>query len=986
MRRISYALTVSVALFIAASQSIPIQAQTFQNIPALSFTMRAGGANPLPQVLSVLSTTTNFDFDVTPSTSSGGNWLSYTAGPNCCATPWAITVTVTNVSALAPGAYAGQLLFKQFPSATAIMTVPVTLFVERASAQSLAALPGELSFSMKTSGNTPPGQFFQVRNAGTGTLNWTLTASTADGGDWLQPSVLGGTAPSPVTVAIQPSDLPGGGDIPGTFEGQLLFQAGGDSLTVPVSVYVGDSVFVQVNPLTFTMVAGGANPLPQLLPVANTGTKNFDFTPVVSTSSGGNWLSYTAGPNCCNTPWAFTVNVANVSALAPGTYMGEITFSQFPSAISAITVPVTLIIEPASSSFLAALPGALSFSMKTSGNPPPGQVFQVRNSGSGTLHWTLTATTADGGSWLLPSVSSGTAPSKLTVAIEPSILPGGGTVAGMFGGQLLFRSGTDSVTVPVSVNIGTSVFLQVDPISFTMLAGGANPLSQVLAVASTGPTNFDFTPIVSTSSGGNWLSLSEGPNCCATPWAVTVNVANVSSLAAGTYMGEITFNQFPSALSAITVPVTLVIEPPSSQFLANLPGQLSFSMKTAGLSPPAQTIQVRDGGTGVLNWTLAATTSDGGSWLKATALSGTSPKSVSISVAAAMLPGGGATPGTFGGQLLFQSGLDSVTVPVSVTVGASVFVQANPINFIMPAGGANPLPQVLSVASTGTNFDFSPTVSTSSGGNWLSFTVGPNCCATSWAVTLIVENTSGLAAGTYAGQVMLNQFPDATFAMTVPVTLTVVALGEAFFDNLPGQTSFSFVPGGNPTNQIVPIYDGGSGTLNWNSTKTTSDGGAWLSVSPASGAAPSTVTVHVNSSKLPGGGSTAGTYVGQQVLSSPTGNVTVPVSVIVGSSVFVPVNALTFVATVGSSPPDQTIPVASTGSNFDFVWLASTGAGGNWLSLSGGVNCCSTPWTVTVSVNSSALAAGNYVGQIILTPWPDATSAMTVPVILTVTQ
>jgi hypothetical protein len=142
--------------------------------------------------------------------------------------------------------------------------------------------------------------------------------------------------------------------------------------------------------------------------------------------------------------------------------------------------------------------------------------------------------------------------------------------------------------------------------------------------------------------------------------------------------------------------------------------------------------------------------------------------------------------------------------------------------------------------------------------------------------------------------------------------------------------------------------------------------------------------VHVNKGKLPGGGASSGAFIGQQVLKTATGNVTIPVSVTVGASVFVPLQALTFTAKAGTNPPDQNVTVASTGTDFDFGWLASTGSGGNWLNVTGGVNCCRTPRNVTVSVNSSTLAAGTYVGQIIFTP-PVAVMAMTVPVVLTVT-
>ena len=52
------------------------------------------------------------------------------------------------------------------------------------------------------------------------------------------------------------------------------------------------------------------------------------------------------------------------------------------------------------------------------------------------------------------------------------------------------------------------------------------------------------------------------------------------------------------------------------------------------------------------------------------------------------------------GQLLFQTSGDSVTIPVAVTVGASVITQVNPLNFTMAFGGANPLAQVLNIAMT----------------------------------------------------------------------------------------------------------------------------------------------------------------------------------------------------------------------------------------------------------------------------------------------
>src|ERR1700683_1814638 len=110
--------------------AIPIaNAQTFANVPALSFTTAASGANPLPQVVAIASTGTQFSFSATPSTSTGGNWLTVTpSGGGCCPTPEGLTVSV-NAASLAAGTYSGQILIAEYFSGTPSMTVPVSLTV-----------------------------------------------------------------------------------------------------------------------------------------------------------------------------------------------------------------------------------------------------------------------------------------------------------------------------------------------------------------------------------------------------------------------------------------------------------------------------------------------------------------------------------------------------------------------------------------------------------------------------------------------------------------------------------------------------------------------------------------------------------------------------------------------------------------------------------------------------------------------------------------
>jgi len=78
----------------------------------------------------------------------------------------------------------------------------------------------------------------------------------------------------------------------------------------------------------------------------------------------------------------------------------------------------------------------------------------------------------------------------------------------------------------------------------------------------------------------------------------------------------------------------------------------------------------------------------------------------------------------------------------------------------------------------------------------------------------------------------------------------------------------------------------------------------------------------------------AGTYIGQEVLKTTTGNVTIPVSVTVGDPVFVQLGTVTFNTTRGVNPKSQSISVASTGTAIRFTPSSATGKGGSWLHVS----------------------------------------------------
>ncbi len=515
--------------------------------------------------------------------------------------------------------------------------------------------------------------------------------------------------------------------------------------------------FEQTGNLYFSMVQGGASPLPQVLPVAPASDGNFYFSAAASTSSGGNWLAVTSAK--LETPSSLVVSISGTvaSALAAGSYSGQIVVTANGPVTE--TVAVTLTVVAASTPSFANLPGGLTFASPAGGSAGS-QVIQINNAGSGTLNWTLGASTFNGANFLTVSATSGTAPSLVTVGVAAANLPGGGTTAGNFIGQLVFTSSAGSVTVPVAVSVGILSFVQSAPLSFSMPSGGAAPLPQVVSGASTTSSNFYFDGAAYTGTGGNWLTVSSASATLETPDSsqVIVNQTVASTLPAGVYTGEVVISGHNTGYApAMVIPITLTVSATSRPFFDNVPGGMNFSLPANGANPGSQTLQIRNAGSGTLAWTAVTSTADGGNWLSVSQSSGTAPTLVNVQIASQFLPGGAAA-GTYSGTILFESADSTVSVPITVSVGLLAFLPVSPLSAVMPVHGSAPVVQVANVASTTTsNFYFDTDVYTATGGNWLTASTTSGTFDTPNDVEIGFNESvvSTLAAGSYTGEVVV---------------------------------------------------------------------------------------------------------------------------------------------------------------------------------------------------------------------------------------
>lgn len=765
--------------------TVSVGTSVFKQANPLDFTKAFGGPNPLSQVFTVASTGDSFNiFANTFSASGNANWLQISPSSyGCCgaATPQVISVSANPPVAQMAGTYTAEI-FVTSSDGTQSMTIPVTMNIESGSTPYFDTLPGQLTFAMMTSGTAPPGQVLEIRNAGAGTLNWTGSTTTSDGGAWLKITPAGGTAPSYPTVTVIPANLPDGGLTGGTFTGQVVLKGGGDEVTIPVTFAVGSNPFRQIDSLDFTKVFGGADPLPQQIEVATTGSNFAFFASAQSFSGTPNWLQISPSSyGCCgiSTPQEVTVSVVTSPSLDVGTYTGQVYIVASGNQQS-LTVPVTLtVVAQDAPSIFDTLPGALTFSMLTKGNGPPAQPLEIRNAGTGTLDWSASSTTSDSSPWLKITPGSGVAPSVASVSIIPANLPNKDQVAGTFTGEVTLVSAGQRVTIPVSAVVGDPVFRQINPLDFTKVVNGPNPLPQVIEVASTS-SDFDFFASVSTSTGGNWLQIS--PNsygCCglATTRIITVSANPAVNLGAGSYTGEILIRSADGTQS-LNIPVTLTISAPTVPFFDDMPSAVDFFQDPGGTAPAAQSVQIRNAGAGTLDWTASFTTADGGKWLKISASSGTAPSTLTVSVVPANLPGNGLVSGTFVGQIVLVTNGDRETIPVNYRIPTSgTFEPLPPLSFTKSFGGSNPVPQTITVSSTGANADVFGAVATSTGGSWLQISPSSyGCCgvSTPLAVTVSVNPDTTLAVGEYVGEIVF-QTSTGGSDLIVPVTLTITS-------------------------------------------------------------------------------------------------------------------------------------------------------------------------------------------------------------------
>lgn len=215
---------------------------------------------------------------------------------------------------------------------------------------------------------------------------------------------------------------------------------------------------------------------------------------------------------------------------------------------------------------------------------------------------------------------------------------------------------------------------------------------------------------------------------------------------------------------------------------------------------------------------------------------------------------------------------------------------------------------------------------------------------------------------------------------TDSIAIIAAAANPATIAVSPASLTFSYTSGGAaPSAQSVQVTNTGGGSLAWTATASAS----WLSVTPSSGTAPSTLSISIVPANL---SATGGTYNGSIQISS-SGASNTPLAIAVSLTVTVPAPALSvspaslsFSFTNGGSvPAAHNISIANAGGG-SFTWTASASV--YWLSVSPASG--SVPGTLSVALNPANLAAGTYNTTVQITAAGAAGSPASIPVTLVV--
>ncbi|MDO8672038.1 MAG: hypothetical protein Q7O66_11490, partial [Dehalococcoidia bacterium] len=542
---------------------------------------------------------------------------------------------------------------------------------------------------------------------------------------------------------------------------------------------------------------------------------------------------------------------------------------------------VSVINDPATGKTINLSRSGLSFG-SSPGGVADSQTLSISNSGIGTLDWSLDVTTINGGGWLVPTTSSGTAPSVINVTVNPS--PGGTPLGiGVYTGRLIFSS-VGATNTPQNVDVTLTLTAGGTPsVATTIGTGGDGPIGigidgtrNLIYVAHIwGGTQCDppcYGPNMVVKIDGNTLGVSNFSSNAQRPWGVAVDSADNKVIV----VNQTTGNSNLSVLSGVDGSVNYINmgtdgygaafnDSTGKAYVASFDSMALYRVTIPGgfvkqidlpgngfgvaLDPTRKRAYVAMFGTSG----VAVVDTDSDTYLGTFTGDYTNLTSIAVNTA--------------NGDV-FAVSRDLGTVTVKNSSGTlKGFLTPNNGSVGLRGIAINPISGHVFVTDEYRNLVHVFNAGDVSGENW----VNP-------IASLAVGGRPyyGIAVDSDRGKVYVGNLADNTVTVINDPSAKIISLNKS-------SLAFVATPGGSANSQTFSISNIGAGTLNWAVAATTTSGGNWLVPTTTSGTAPSSITVGINTA--PGGSPLGvGVYIGRLAVSS-TGAANTPQNIDVRLSI-----------------------------------------------------------------------------------------------------
>ncbi len=403
----------------------------------------------------------------------------------------------------------------------------------------------------------------------------------------------------------------------------------------------------------------------------------------------------------------------------------------------------------------------------------------------------------------------------------------------------LNNSSTKTFTLPVDAALQQ---LTVSPQSIQITApvgGGETPPTQdIMLTGGTPGVSYQLT--VDDGNGGAapaWLQVT--PTSGAVPGVIHVSLLP-NTLPAGNYSARIRVTAVVGGKTSLPVDVAVSLtETAGTPQLSIFPSTMRFTKHV-----PLEALVVHNTGSGgPLSFT--ATVNGKNSFItNISPSSGQTPAVLSVTVNVG-------APGAYRDSIHIATSAGSMDIPVSLFVpnaGPVLAVDQTGFRFQVIQGAGTSTTQsvrVLNSGDTGTTVNWSADLI--SGSDWLSLGSTSGAATTTNPSTLVLKTAPGAAMETPGGHYALIRItaPGSQGAPQYVVGVLDVAPSGTAPSPDPTKGGFFFLgaaSGAQPAAQLLEVGTSSSSAVTVAATTSTSDGGKWLSVSPASATASSTQT------------------------------------------------------------------------------------------------------------------------------------------------